>query len=158
MTFDPSNALHFGQGFFLPNLVAIGHFLAIWPLVDPRWPLHDFWPQQCTTLWSEVLFTKFGSHRAFLRQIDPWMTFDLWWGRFESMPTNLVGPSPTPMPTLPINGLHSGLGSFVPIFGGHRAFLRNLTSGWPWLTRVWPLTSAMHYALVMGSSHQIWWP
>ena len=26
MTFDPSNALHFGQGFFPPNLVAIGHF------------------------------------------------------------------------------------------------------------------------------------
>ena len=23
MTFDPSNVLHFGQGFFLPNLVAI---------------------------------------------------------------------------------------------------------------------------------------
>ena len=29
----------------------------------------------------------------------------------------------------PINALHSGLGSFLPIFGGHRAFLRNLTSG-----------------------------
>ena len=26
MTFDPSNALHFGLGFFLPNLVGIGHF------------------------------------------------------------------------------------------------------------------------------------
>ena len=26
MTFDPSNALHSGQGFFPPNLVAIGHF------------------------------------------------------------------------------------------------------------------------------------
>ena len=25
MTFDPSNALHFGLVFFLPNLVAIGH-------------------------------------------------------------------------------------------------------------------------------------
>ena len=58
----------------------------------------------------------------------------------------------------PINALHSGLGSFLPIFGGHRAFLRNLTSGWPWLTRAWPLTPAMHDALVMGSSHQIWWP
>ena len=58
----------------------------------------------------------------------------------------------------PINALHSGLGSFLPIFGGHRAFLRNLTSGWPWLTRVWPLTPAMHYTLVMGSFHQIWWP
>ena len=26
MTFDPSNALRFGQEFFLPNLVATGHF------------------------------------------------------------------------------------------------------------------------------------
>ena len=34
MTFDPSNALHFGQGFFLANLVAIGDFLSIWPLVE----------------------------------------------------------------------------------------------------------------------------
>ena len=79
--------------------MTIGYFKAIWPLVDPWWPLHDLWPQQCTTLWPGVLFTKFGSHRAFLRQIDLWMTFDPRWGRFENMPTNLVGPSPTPMST-----------------------------------------------------------
>ena len=48
-------------------------------------------------LWSEALLTKFGNHRAFLRQIDLWMTFDPRSGRFENMPTNLVGPSPTPM-------------------------------------------------------------
>ena len=80
MTFDPNNALCFGQGFFPPNEVAIEHFLAIWLLVDPRWPLHDLWPQQCTALWSGVLLTKFGSHRAFVRQIDPWMTFNPKWG------------------------------------------------------------------------------
>ena len=34
LTFDPSNALHSGQGFFLPNLVAGGHFWVFWPLVD----------------------------------------------------------------------------------------------------------------------------
>ena len=45
------------------------------------------------------VLTKFGSHRAFLRQIDPWMTFDPRWGCFENMSTNLVGPSPTPIPT-----------------------------------------------------------
>ena len=50
-------------------------------------------------LWSRTLLIIFGSHRAFLRQIDPWMTFDPRWGRFENMPTNLLGPSPTPMPT-----------------------------------------------------------
>ena len=53
--------------------------------VDPRGPLHGLWPQQCTTLWSGVLFTK--------------LTYDPSWGHFENTPTNLVGPSPTPMPT-----------------------------------------------------------
>ena len=101
MTFDPSNALHSGQGFFPPNVVAIGHCWANWPLLDPSWPLHDLWPQQCITLWSEILPTK---------------------------------------------------------FGGHRAFLSNLTPGWPQMTPTWPLTPAMHYALVRDSSHQIWWP
>ena len=43
-------------------------------------------------------------------------------------------------------------------FGGYTAFLSNLTSGWPWLTRAWPLTPAMHYALVRDSSYQFWWP
>ena len=38
---------HSGQGFLLPNLVAIGDFLSIWPLVDSGWPMHDLWPQQC---------------------------------------------------------------------------------------------------------------
>ena len=121
MTFDPSNALCSGQGFFLPNLIAIGHYLAIWPLINPGWTLHDLWPQQyttlrsgvlstkfgahkaflsnlipgwplndlwpeqCITLWSVVLPTKFGGgHRAFLKHFDFWITFDLWWGRFES--------------------------------------------------------------------------
>ena len=68
-------------------------------MVDPRWPLHDLSTQQCTTLWSGVLITIFGSHRAFLKQIDLWMTFDPRSGRFENKPTNLVGLSPTPMPT-----------------------------------------------------------
>ena len=45
MTFHPMIALQFGQEFFLPNLVAIGYAWAIWPLVDPGWPLHDLWPQ-----------------------------------------------------------------------------------------------------------------
>ena len=43
MTFDPINALHFGQWFYQLNLVAIGHFWAIWPLVSPSWPLRDLW-------------------------------------------------------------------------------------------------------------------
>ena len=100
-TFDPTNALHSGLGFFLQNLVATGHFQVISHLVDPGWPLHDFWPQQWVTHWPGVLPTK---------------------------------------------------------FGGHRAFLSNLTSARPWLTPAWPLTPAMSYALIRGSSYQIWQP
>ena len=85
-----------GQRFFLSNLVAIVHSCAIWPLVDPGWPLHDLWPQLCITLWSGALPTKFGDHRAFLKQLDLWMTFDVLSGRFGNMLSNLVGPSPTP--------------------------------------------------------------
>ena len=99
MTFDPTNAIHSGQGFFPPNLVAIGHSWTIWPLVDPGWPLHDLRPQQCITLWSGVLPTKFGNHRAFLRQIDLWMTFDLCSGHLENMLLSLGGPAPIPMPS-----------------------------------------------------------
>ena len=88
MTFDPSNAFYSGQGFFLPNLVAIGHLHepsnALWSgvpctkfgshreclcnltSVDPGWPLHDLWPQQCIILWSGIRSTRCVSHRAFL--------------------------------------------------------------------------------------------
>ena len=38
MTFDPRNALRCGQGFYSPNLVAIGHSWTIWPL-DDLWPV-----------------------------------------------------------------------------------------------------------------------
>ena len=113
-------------------------------------------PQQCTTLWSGALLTKFGSPWAFLRQIDPWMTFDPRWGRFENMPTNLVGPSPTPMPTQQCIKLWPGV---LPTkFGDHRTLLSILTPDWPQLTPTWPSTPAMHYTLVRGSFHQIWWP
>ena len=71
MTVDLSNALRSGQRFFPPNLVAIGHCKANWPLLDPSWPLHDLRPQQCITLWSVILSTKFGSHRAFISNLTP---------------------------------------------------------------------------------------
>ena len=133
-------------------------------MVDPGWPLHDLWPQQCTTLWSGVLLTNFGSHRVLLRQIDPWMTFDPRLSRFENMPTNLVGTFPTPMPTfssIPDPGwsvpdlwpqqcimLWSGI--LDTKIGGHRALLSKLTPSWPQLTATWPSTPAMHYDLVRG--------
>ena len=63
--FDPSNELHFDQG--------SSHQIC-WPYsismqFDPGWPLHDLWPQKCITLWSGVLPTKFGGHRALLSKL-----------------------------------------------------------------------------------------
>ena len=88
MTFDPIIAIHFGQRFFLLNVAAIWHS---WPIltVDPGWPLYDLWPLECIAFQSGVLPAKFGSNRAFLRQIDLCITFDLWSGRFEKLTTNL---------------------------------------------------------------------
>ena len=80
MAFDPSIALYFGQGFFLPNLVAIEHSWAIWPQLT----LYDLWPQHCSLLQSGVLPTKFAGQRA-------------WSGRFENMRSNILGPFPTPV-------------------------------------------------------------
>ena len=109
-----SNCLLVDLSWPLHDLWPIMHFTLFWgSFCQIWWPQgiskefdlwltladHDLWPQQCTALWSGVLLTKFGSHRAFLRQIDPWMTFNPRWGRFENMPTNLVDPSPTPMPS-----------------------------------------------------------
>ena len=86
MTFDPINALHFGQGFLLANLVAIGHSWAIWPLLDSSWPLHDLWPQECITLQSGILPTKF--------------TIWLLDGHFQKLTTNLGGPFPTTLSSI----------------------------------------------------------
>ena len=58
MTFDPSNTLHFGQGFY------------------------QFWQP-----------------KAFLRQLDLWMTFDHWWGHFELYSQKLRALPPTPKPS-----------------------------------------------------------
>ena len=44
MTFDPSNALCFGQGFLVPNLVATGHFEAIDPWLTPADPFMTYDP------------------------------------------------------------------------------------------------------------------
>ena len=74
-----------------------GFFWAIWPQLTPANPCMTFDPGIHFTLVG-VLPTKFGGQRASLKQLDLWMTFDLWWGSFENMPTK-SGPSPTPMPS-----------------------------------------------------------
>ena len=35
------------------------------------WLVHDLWPQQCITLWSWVISTKFGGHRALWSKLTP---------------------------------------------------------------------------------------
>ena len=135
MTFDPSNALRSGQEFFPPNLVAIGHCYANWPLLDPGWPLHDLWPQQCITLWSGILTIKFGGHRALLSKLTP------------------TWPQLTPHDIWPQQYIMLWSRVLLTKFGGHRVYLSKLTPTWPQLTPTWPLTSAIHYALVKGSSH-----
>ena len=49
-------------------------------------------------------------------------------------------------------------GKNMPTTALHRTLLSNLTPGGPLMTPAWSLTPAMHYTLVRGSSHQIWWP
>ena len=111
MTFDHSIALHFGQGFALPNLEAIGHSWVIWSLVDKvdlDWPRYDHWPQHCTTLRSGVLPTKFSRYRDSLPiwpLIDPgWPLHDLWSQQCITLQSGVV-------PTK---------------FGGHRTFRKQL--------------------------------
>ena len=94
MSFNPSFALHSGQGFFLPNFGSHRVFLNTLTI---RLTLYNLWPQQCITLQSWVFPTKFGNHRPFLRQLYLWMTFGR--GSFKNMLSNLVGLSPTFMPS-----------------------------------------------------------
>ena len=61
-----------------------------WPWLTPAWPMI----QECITLGSGILPIKSGGHRVFVKQLDLWIIFDLWWG-FKNMPTNLgAGPLP----------------------------------------------------------------
>ena len=46
------------QIWYIPNLVAIGHFWAICSLVDPSYPLNDLWAHPRTTVQTRVLPTK----------------------------------------------------------------------------------------------------
>ena len=74
--------------------VATGHSYGIWPLVDLGWPVHVLWPQQCITLWSWVLPTKFGGHRALLSQLTPtWPQLTPSWPLTPAMHFALVSDS-----------------------------------------------------------------
>ena len=65
MTFDPSNALHSGQGFFPPNLVTIGHFWANWPYLTPADPFVTFDPS------NALRFIRNSSHQIWWPQVNP---------------------------------------------------------------------------------------
>ena len=126
------------------HLVAIAHFLSNWPMVGPRWSLHDLWTQQWVTLYLGVILIKFGGQRTFLNNL------------------NSVWPLMTPAwPLTP--AIYYALVILPTKFSGHRPFLSDLTSGWCQMTCTWRLTLAMHYtlvprALIRSSSDQIWWP
>ena len=51
---------------------------------DPKNTLH----------FGQGFFLPNGGPRAFLKQFDLWMTFDLWWGRFEKYALKPRGPVP----------------------------------------------------------------
>ena len=59
-------------------------------------PLHDRWPQQCITVWSGVLPTKCGGHRALLSKLTP---------TWPQLTLHNLNPS---------NALHYGQGFFPP--------------------------------------------
>ena len=138
--------------------------------MTPAWPL----TQQCTTLWSGLLPTKFGSHRVFPRQLDLWMTFDLWWGHFENMP--IPNPHAKYQPHTSKHGethslehlqLHNAMLHWLHLMAlriskqlpsgwplinpsSHMAFLSNFTSSWPQQTPARPMIPSMHCTLVWG--------
>ena len=97
------------------------------------WPL----TQHCLLLWSGVLPTKFGGHRAFLiNLISSWPRMTPAWPLTPAMHYALVRDSSDQM----INS------------GGLRAFVSSLTYGWSRLTPAWPLTPTMYFILIRGSS------
>ena len=108
------------------------------PYLTPSWPLHDLQLQKCIMLWSGVLPTKFGGHRALLSKLT---VLDPNWPLHDHRPQQCIT-------------LWSGI--LPTTFGGYRAFPRHLTPSWPQMTPAWPLTPAMHYILFRGGSHQIW--
>ena len=91
LTFDLSNALHFGQGFFLPNLLAIGISQAVWPLIDPCWPLNDLQPSNALGS-SDQIWWQYGISKA------DWHLDDLWplMGSLRKYAFKPCGPVPYP--------------------------------------------------------------
>ena len=52
--------------------------------------LRNLWPQQfCITFWLWVTLTKYLSF-SISRQINVWITLDLWWGHLEKVTTNFA--------------------------------------------------------------------
>ena len=54
--FTPAMHNNLVRIFSLPNLAAVWH---LWAILTSGWPLLDSWPQQCITLWSEVLLNSY---------------------------------------------------------------------------------------------------
>ena len=134
-------------------------------------PICNLWPNQCTTLWSVILLTKYDRIRAFISKEPfgwPYMTLDpnnayalsrdtshqIWYSLL--ILSKVISSYPS-MTFVSRNVLYSDQ-KFFRLNGGCRLFLGKLTSGRPRLNSVWPLAPAMHYNLARDSSDQIWWP
>ena len=153
------------------HMAFLSNFTLDWPQLTPARPLTP-------SMHCIVLSTKFGCHRAFLRNMTsgwPWLTpawpltpavsntfirgssYQIWWPYGISKQFwPLVDPDWPLHELWPQQYITLWSGVLPTKFDGHRAFLSNLTPGWPQMTSAWHLIPAVHYALVRGSFHQIW--
>ena len=163
-----------------PYRAFLSNLTLSWPQLTATWPL----TLECITLWSEVLPIKLGGHREFLKQFDPWMTFEIWRGRFEQLTTNLESPFPTTQSSFMRQSTTKCIAGqahkqmnwltdkvvfcFVFVFADSVIFpALRLKLNWPHLLVLgvsgqlvygWPLmTLDPNNALHVHSSYQIWW-
>ena len=147
-------------------MVAIGHILAIWPLVDYDW-LHYLWPlnKGYKLTWSKEKVWKSVWIQA--KSLQNGMKINvsarIWQSDFLKAWIQTTAWKLTPLLTPAIHPCWPQQCTFCSVilptkFGSHWAFLSNVHSVWPLITLAWPLTLEIHYALIKGSWNQIRWP
>ena len=154
-------------------------FLSNCLLVAPADPCMTFDPlMHYTLVWGS--FCQIWRPQGISKEFDLWLTladpcmtsdpamsytlikgssYQIWWPYGISKQFDLWLTLADPCMTFdPNNALRSGQGFFPPNLVAIGHLLSKLTPTWPQLTPIWPSTPAMHYALVRGSYHQMWWP
>ena len=132
------------------------------------WPLHSFRPHKSITLWSEIP-TKFGSHMAFFSNLTSGWPLRDYWRRFRGSdriwpPCAITAEIDLGWLKLAVSCVHAWLlttathytlvqESSYQIWYSLGVFKQiELWFNWP---PTWPLTPAMYYAQLRGSSDQI---